>query len=92
MNLAHLLARSARVFPERPALAHGEREICAYGELAQRVAALAGGLCGKLALIGRHAVIATVDRKKEPIFKWPMPELLDPLAASKPFITRRVLV
>lgn len=52
----------------------------------------AHGLCGKLALIGRHAVIATVDRKKEPIFKWPMPELLDPLAASKPFITRRVLV
>ena len=50
MNLAHLLARSARVFPERPALAHGEREICAYGELAQRVAALAGGLRGKLAL------------------------------------------
>ncbi len=50
MNLAHLLARTARVFPERPAVAHGEREICSYRELAQRVAAIAGGLRGKLAL------------------------------------------
>jgi hypothetical protein len=30
MNLAHLLARTARVFPERPALAIGERELYAY--------------------------------------------------------------
>jgi long-chain acyl-CoA synthetase len=50
MNLAHLLARSARVFPERPALAHGEHEICSYRELAQRVAAIAGGLRTTLGL------------------------------------------
>ena len=44
MNLAHLLARTARVFPERAALASGDRELCSYRELAERAAAIAGGL------------------------------------------------
>ena len=44
MNLAQLLVRAARVHPERPALLHGERLIWRYGELAARVARLAGHL------------------------------------------------
>jgi len=44
MNLAHLLARSARVFPERPALAAGERTVADYGALGARCAALAAAL------------------------------------------------
>jgi len=44
MNLVHLLLRSARWLPERPALAHGRRVVRSYGEMASRVAKLAGGL------------------------------------------------
>ncbi len=49
MNLAHLLARSARVHADRPALLHGTRVLHSYGALGARVAALAGHLrtaCG----------------------------------------------
>ena len=44
MNLAHFLARSARVFPARPAVASGERVLADYGALAKRCAALASAL------------------------------------------------
>ena len=44
MNLAHLLARTARVFPERPAVALGESELYSYDELFRRAAAIAGRL------------------------------------------------
>ena len=44
MNLAHLLARTGRVFPQRSALALGEREVCSYGQLSRRAAAIAGAL------------------------------------------------
>jgi long-chain acyl-CoA synthetase len=44
VNLAQLLVRAARVHPERPALLHGERLVWRYGELAARVARLAGHL------------------------------------------------
>jgi long-chain acyl-CoA synthetase len=50
MNLAHLLLRSARSLPERPALAIGARAHSSYRQLAARVQALAGGLKAKLAL------------------------------------------
>jgi long-chain acyl-CoA synthetase len=46
VNLAQLLVRAARVHPERPALLHGERLVRRYGELAARVASLAGHLHG----------------------------------------------
>ncbi len=46
MNLAHLLARTARVFPQRNALALGERELWSYAELFRRAATLAGNLRG----------------------------------------------
>jgi long-chain acyl-CoA synthetase len=50
VNLANLLARSARVFPDSPALARGERVVADYRGLAARCAALAAGLRGPLGL------------------------------------------
>jgi len=40
MNLAHLLLRSARWLPEKPAIAVGEQPLLTYGELASRVSRL----------------------------------------------------
>jgi long-chain acyl-CoA synthetase len=50
VNLAHLLARSARAFPERPAIALGERTLTDYRVLARRCASLAGALRSTLGL------------------------------------------
>lgn len=50
MNLAHLLLRSARWLPERPALAVGRRPVATYRELAARVARLSASLRGKFKL------------------------------------------
>jgi len=50
MNLAQLLARSARAFPGRPAVAAGGRLRADYGALARRSAALAAALRGALRL------------------------------------------
>ena len=44
MNIASLLERSAKRYPERPALLHGARVLHHYGELRARVAALAAHL------------------------------------------------
>ncbi|QEA12226.1 AMP-binding protein [Comamonas flocculans] len=46
MNIARLLLRSARVFPQRPALLQGAHLLHDYQSLARRVAALAGHLRG----------------------------------------------
>ena len=51
MNLAQLMARSARVFPDRPALLHGDRLLFTYRELAERCARLAAHLTGALKLV-----------------------------------------
>ncbi|HEX2198655.1 MAG TPA: long-chain fatty acid--CoA ligase [Burkholderiales bacterium] len=50
MNLAHLLLRSARWQPDRPALALGRRPVRSYREMAARVSRLACGLTTKLSL------------------------------------------
>ncbi len=50
MNLVHLLLRSARWLPDRPALALGKTPVRTYGEMASRVARLASGLNKKLSL------------------------------------------
>lgn len=50
MNIAHLLARTARVFPERPALLLGEQILLDYRQLAERVSQLARGLRERLGL------------------------------------------
>ena len=44
MNLAQLLVRAARVYPERPAMLHGDKLLWNYRELAERTARLAGHL------------------------------------------------
>jgi long-chain acyl-CoA synthetase len=50
MNLAHLLLRSARWLPERPALALGRRPVRTYREMGSRVARLSAGLRTRLHL------------------------------------------
>ena len=44
MNLANLLLRTAKVFPLRPAVALGDRELYDYRELARRAGSIARGL------------------------------------------------
>ncbi|HEY6822054.1 MAG TPA: class I adenylate-forming enzyme family protein, partial [Burkholderiales bacterium] len=50
MNLAHLLLRSARRLPDRPALAVGKRAVLTYRELARRVSCLSFSLKNKYGL------------------------------------------
>jgi long-chain acyl-CoA synthetase len=50
MNLVHLLLRSARWLPDRPALAVGRQPLRTYGEMARRVCRLASGLQSRLSL------------------------------------------
>ncbi len=50
MNLVHLLLRSARWLPERPALALGRQPMLSYARLAERVQGLSSGLLNKLKL------------------------------------------
>jgi len=50
MNLVHLLLRSARRLPERPALAIGKRTVLTYAQLADRVQRLSSGLGNVLGL------------------------------------------
>ncbi|MDZ4253380.1 MAG: AMP-binding protein, partial [Sulfuritalea sp.] len=57
INLAHLLARAARLHPQRPALARGERILTTYVELGPRVARLAGGLAARLQPNDRVALV-----------------------------------
>ena len=47
MNLCHLLLRTARWLPDRPALALGKRPVRTYGEMASRVSRLAFGFRNK---------------------------------------------
>jgi long-chain acyl-CoA synthetase len=50
MNLANFLARSARTFPQNPAVSLGESVWIRYGDLMRRVAAMAAGLRNALGL------------------------------------------
>jgi len=56
LNLAHLLARSARSYPELPAVALGARVLHDYATLAARAARLAGGLRDNLGLLQQQRV------------------------------------
>ena len=51
MNLANFLARSARTFPDNPAVSLGESVWIRYGDLMRRVAAMAAGLRNALGLV-----------------------------------------
>ena len=57
VNVAQLLARSAHAYPALPALARGERVICNYAELAERVSRLAAGLALRLSPNDRVALV-----------------------------------
>jgi len=50
VNLVHLLLRSARLLPDARAIALGKHAVLSYGQLADRVARLAGGYKSKLNL------------------------------------------
>jgi len=56
-NIAHLLARAARVHRQRTALARGDRPLASYGELGARVAHLAAGLAARLQPNDRVALV-----------------------------------
>ena len=57
MNIAHLLARAARLHASLPALALGTRTLASYAELGARVACLAGGLAARLQPNDRVALV-----------------------------------
>ncbi len=50
MNLASLLAKSARAYPQRPAISLGPETKYSYGALARRVSALSGALTSRFGL------------------------------------------
>lgn len=50
MNIAHLLARAARTFPDNPAVSVGDKVWVRYGPLMQRASAMAGSLRERLGL------------------------------------------
>jgi long-chain acyl-CoA synthetase len=50
MNVAQLLVRAARVFPDRPAVLLGSETVLNYGQLAARAARLAGYLRHEIGL------------------------------------------
>jgi long-chain acyl-CoA synthetase len=63
MNVATLLARSARISPDQPALALGERVWVTYGALMQRVAATAAAMRDVLGLApGDRVALAMANR------------------------------
>ncbi|TNE34580.1 MAG: long-chain fatty acid--CoA ligase, partial [Alphaproteobacteria bacterium] len=50
MNIANLLERTARTYPDLPALAHGRKTVATYREFAAQSAALGGALRDKFGL------------------------------------------
>ena len=60
VNLAYLIHRIARTDPERPAVAFGTEPWATYGELADRVASVAGALRGELGLQPGDAVAIAI--------------------------------
>jgi long-chain acyl-CoA synthetase len=65
MNLARLLERAGRAHPEMPALFRGDDLVASYGELAHRVAALAGSLRSRLNLTSGDCVALAMRNTPE---------------------------
>ena len=65
MNVAQWLARSASVFPARPAVFLGERCLFDYRTLAGRAAAIAGYLRGTLGLAPGERVAVYLEKRIE---------------------------
>ena len=67
MNLAHLLARSARVYPDRPAVALGDRPLLDYRGLARRCASLATAMRSTLRLKPGDRAWLVLPERIEPV-------------------------
>lgn len=65
MNLAHLLARTARTYPDAPAVFHGDTLYCSYAELAQRAARIGAYLSGALGLRAGDRVAVFMNNAPE---------------------------
>ena len=65
MNLVTWLARCAGAAPGRPALFHGARQWATYGELAARVARLAGGMRARMGLVPGDRVAIVMRNSPE---------------------------
>jgi long-chain acyl-CoA synthetase len=61
MNVAQFLIRSARVFPDAPAVARGERVLYNYAEFARRAGSLASVLVGRIGLAPGDRVALFMD-------------------------------
>jgi long-chain acyl-CoA synthetase len=70
MNLANFLARSARTFPGNPAVSLGENVWIRYGELMQRVAAMAAGFRGTLGLLPGDCVALAMGNCPQYVEIW----------------------
>ncbi|MEO8007213.1 MAG: AMP-binding protein [Betaproteobacteria bacterium] len=70
MNLATFLARSARTFPDRPAVSLGESIWIRYGELMRRVAAMAAGFRNSLGLVPGDCVALAMGNCPQYVEIW----------------------
>ena len=70
MNLANLLARSARTFPDNPAVSLGESVWIRYGDLMRRVAAMAAGFRHSLSLVPGDCVALAMGNCPQYVEIW----------------------
>ena len=65
MNIANLLERTAKTYPDLPALAYGTEIVATYRDYADQVAGLAGALRGKLGLAAGDRVALIMKNHPE---------------------------
>ncbi|MCF8466519.1 MAG: long-chain fatty acid--CoA ligase [Sneathiella sp.] len=65
MNIANLLERTAKTYPDLPALTHGKEIVATYREYAGQVAGLAGALRGSLGLAAGDRVALIMKNHPE---------------------------
>ena len=70
MNLATFLARSARTFPDRPAVSVGDSVWINYGDLMSRVAAMAAGFRHSLGLVPGDCVALAMGNCPQYVEIW----------------------
>ncbi len=70
MNLANFLARSARTFPDNPAVSLGESVWIRYGDLMRRVAAMAAGFRNVLGLVPGDCVALAMGNCPQYVEIW----------------------
>ena len=70
MNLAHFLARSARTYPDNPAVSLGENVWIRYGDLMRRVAAMAAGFRNVLGLVAGDRVALAMGNCPQYVEIW----------------------